>query len=68
MLGVCVGGAVVPGEPAEEEDGLVPGLEVVVLPAGAEVELEADVLPPSPALQGSFVGTCEILYLCKLTV
>lgn len=51
MLGVCVGGAVVPVEPAVEE-GLVPGLEVEVLPAWVEVELEAEVLPPSPALQG----------------
>lgn len=32
MLGVCVGGGAVPVEPAVDE-GLVPGLEVEVLPA-----------------------------------
>lgn len=51
MLGACVGGGAVPVEPAVEE-GLVPGLEVEVLPAWVEDELEAEVLPPSPALQG----------------
>lgn len=49
MLGVCEGGTAVPVEPAVEE-GLVPGLEVEVLPAWVEDELEAEVLPPSPAL------------------
>lgn len=49
MLGVCVGGGAEPVEPAVEE-GLVPGLEVEVLPAWVEDELEAEVLPPSPAL------------------
>lgn len=51
MLGVCVGGGAEPVEPAVEV-GLVPGLEVEVLPAWVEDELEAEVLPPSPALQG----------------
>lgn len=55
MLGVCVGGGAEPVEPAVE-GGLAPGLEVAVLPAWVEVELEAEVLPPSPALQRSFVG------------
>lgn len=32
MLGVCVGGTALPVEPAVEE-GVVPGLEVEVLPA-----------------------------------
>lgn len=50
MLGVCVGGAAGPVEPAVG-GGMVPGLEVEVLPAWVEVELEAEVLPPSPALQ-----------------
>lgn len=49
MLGVCVGGAE-PVEPVVVE-GLVPGFEVEVLPAWVDVELEADVLPPSAALQ-----------------
>ncbi len=60
MLGVCVGGAAVPVEPAVE-DGLVPGLEVEVLPAWVEVELEAEVLPPSPALKGEFVNAWEFI-------
>lgn len=51
MLGVCVGGTAVPVELAVEE-GLAPGIEVEVLPAWVEAELEAEVLPPSPALQG----------------
>lgn len=50
MLGVCVGGAAGPVDPAVG-GGMVPGLEVEVLPAWVEVELEAEVLPPSPALQ-----------------
>ena len=33
MLGVCVGAAAVPVEPAAVDEGLVPGLEVEVLPA-----------------------------------
>lgn len=47
MLDVCVGGGVVPAGAAAGE-GLVPGLDVEVLPAGVEAELE--VLPPSPVL------------------
>lgn len=42
------GGAVPVG--AAAGDGLVPGLDVEVLPAGVEAELEAEVLPPSPVL------------------
>lgn len=53
MLGVCVGvwpdpvGTVVGA-------GLAAGLEVVLLPPWLEVELEAEVLPPSAALQREF--------------
>lgn len=50
MLGVCVGCAAGPVEAAVEE-GDVPGLGVEVLPAWVDDELEAEVLPPSPALQ-----------------
>lgn len=53
MLGVCVGGGAEPVEPVVVE-GLVPGFEVEVLPAWVDVELEADVLPPSAALQRWF--------------
>lgn len=49
MFGVCAGVGAEPVEPAVEE-GFVPGLEVEVLPAWVEVELEAEVLLPSPAL------------------
>lgn len=55
MLGVCVGGGAEPVEPVVVE-GLVPGFEVEVLPAWVDVELEADVLPPSAALQRGFFG------------
>lgn len=55
MLGVCVGGGAEPVEPVVVE-GLVPGFEVEVLPAWVDVELEADVLPPSAALQRWFFG------------
>lgn len=50
MLGVCVGGEAVPAGVAAGE-GLAPGLDVEVLPAGVEAELEAEVLPPSPVLR-----------------
>lgn len=48
-LDVCVGGGAVPAGAAAGE-GLVPGLDVEVLPAGVDAELEAEVLPPSPVL------------------
>lgn len=49
ILGVCVGGGTEPVDPAVE-GGLVPGVEVEALPAWVEDELEAEVVPPSPAL------------------
>lgn len=55
MLGDCVGEAVVPVELAVGE-GLGPELEVEVLPTWVVAELATEVLPPSPALWGSFIG------------
>lgn len=51
-LDVCAGGGAVPAGAAAGE-GLALGLDVEVLPAGVEAELEAEVLPPSPILRGT---------------
>ena len=68
MLGVCVGGAAEPAEPIVEV-GLVPGLDVELLPAWVEAALEVEVLLPSPALQKLFVenvSTASIKCLDKV--